>query len=131
MPQAELYAYAENAALYLHDAAARKGQIDLLKNNGKELFIAFIGSMAANLGLMVIYYYLHIKQEMFSEFDIPRFTTVAIVLTPVIAGLICYARNKKKDDASGAVIAVCLLSFAAAFVGCISGAALAAGVFGK
>ena len=102
-----------------------------MKNNGKELLIAAIGSLIANLGLMMIYYFLHIKQGLFSGFDIPRYTTVATVLTPVIAGLICYARHRKKDDTSGAVIAVGLLSFAAAFVGCISGAALAVSVFGK
>ena len=102
-----------------------------MKTNGKELLIAAIGSLIANLGLIMTYYYLHNKQGMFAGFDIPRFTTVAMVLTPVIAGLICYARHKKKDDTTSAVIAVSLMSFAAAFVGCVAGAAIAASAFGK
>ncbi len=103
----------------------------MLKNNGKEFFIAFIGALLANIALMMIYYYMHIKQSMFPQFDIPRFTTVAIVLTPVAAGIICYARHSKKDDTAGAVAAVALITLAAAFVGSVCGAAMAAGVFGK
>lgn len=103
----------------------------MLKNNGKELFTAFIGALLINLVLMVIYYYLHIKQKMFGGFDVPRFTTVATVLTPVVAGIICYARHKKKDDTIEAVIAVALISLAAAFIGSIGGAVIAAGIFGK
>jgi hypothetical protein len=103
----------------------------LLKNNGKEFFIAFIGAMLANIALMMIFYYLNVKQKMFAQLDVPRFTTVAVVLTPVVAGIICHARHKKKDDTAGAVIAVALITLASAFIGSVCGAAMAAAAFGK
>ena len=103
----------------------------MLKNNGKEIFIAFIGAMLANIALMMIFYYLNVKQKMFAQLDVPRFTTVAVVLTPVVAGIICHARHKKKDDTAGAVIAVALITLAAAFIGSVCGAAMAAAAFGN
>ncbi len=102
-----------------------------MKNNGKEFFIAFFGSLAANVGLMILFYYLHAKQGMFGGIDVARFTSIAIVITPLIAGIVCYARHKQKDDRTGAVAAVALMSFAAAFMGCICGAMIAANLFGK
>ncbi len=103
----------------------------MLNKNGKEYLTAFIGSAIINLVLMMIYYYLHVKQGVFSGFDIPRYTTVAIVLTPVIAGVICYFRHKKDDDRTGLIFPVALISFAAAFLGSILGAVIAANIFGK
>ena len=112
-------------------AVSQKGQINLLKNNGKEYFIAFCACVCANIAVMVLFYYLHATQGMFASLDVPRFTSIAVVMTPLIAGIICYARHKKKDDTTSAVIAVSLMSFAAAFVGCVAGAAIAASAFGK
>ena len=86
--------------------------------------------MLANIALMMIFYYLNVKQNMFAQLDVPRFTTVAVVFTPVVAGIICYARHKKKDDTAGAVIAVALITLAAAFIGSVCGAAMAAAAFG-
>ena len=103
----------------------------MLKNNGKEYFIAFCASVIANIAVMVLFYYLHAKQGLFASLDVARFTSIAVVMTPLIAGIVCYARHRKKDDTINAVIAVALLSFAAAFVGCVGGAAIAAGAFGK
>ena len=67
-----------------------------MKNNGKEYFINFLSSIAINLGLMVLYYYLHAKQGFLPGLDIPRFTTVTVVFTAFFAGLISYFRHKEK-----------------------------------
>lgn len=103
----------------------------MLKNNGKELFVTLLCSLTANIALMVLFYFLHVKQIMFAGLDVARYTSIAIVLTAVISGIVCYKRHKDKDDTIGAVLLASLLSFAAAFVGCISGAAIAAGIFGN
>ena len=103
----------------------------LLKNNSKEIFTAFFGSLVANIGLMMIYFYLHKNHGLFEGLDVARYTSIAVVITPLITGIICYARHKNKDDSVGAVITVSLISLAAAFIGCISGAVIAANIFGK
>ena len=103
----------------------------MLKNNSKEYFIAFCASVIANIAVMVLFYYLHAKQGLFASLDVARFTSIAVVMTPLIAGIVCYARHRKKDDTINAVIAVSLISFAAAFAGCVAGAAIAASAFGK
>ena len=103
----------------------------LLKNNSKEYFAAFFGSVIANIGLMMIYYLRHKNQGWFEGLDGARYTSIAVVFRPLIAGIICYARHKEKDDRAGAVITVALISFAAAFIGCVSGAAVSANLFGK
>lgn len=80
---------------------------------------------------MILFYYLHVKQEMFAGLDVARYTSVMIVLTAIVAGIVCYVKSKKKDGTTGAIISVSLISFVAAFAGCVSGAAIAANLFGK
>ena len=86
----------------------------------------FLTSLAADLGITALYYYLHTNKGFMPSFDIARFTTVAVVMTAFVAGLICYFRHKKKDDVYGAVFLSTLISFAGSFIGSISGAVLAA-----
>ncbi|MBO5577031.1 MAG: hypothetical protein IKH90_03880 [Ruminococcus sp.] len=100
----------------------------MLKKNRKELFIAFAASVLGDLVLMMVYYYLHNKQGVFPEFDIARATTVAIVLTAFIAGIICYVRHKKDDNPAGITMIAALCSFAGAFIGSVSGTVIAANI---
>ena len=103
----------------------------MVKNNGKEYFINFLASIAINLGLMVLYYYLHAKQSFLPGLDIPRFTTVTVVFTAFFAGLISYFRHKEKSDVHGAVFICTVVGFLGAFIGSVGGAAIAANLFGK
>ncbi len=102
-----------------------------MKNNGKEFFITFLASIAINLGLMVLYYYLHAKHGFMPGLDIPRFTTVTVVFTAFFAGLICYFRHKEKSDVHGAVFLCTVIGLLGAFIGSVGGAVTAANLFGK
>ena len=119
------------AALFLHAQAARKELISLLKNHGKEFFITLMITIAANLACMMVFFYLRKNGIMFREFDIARYTTIAVVFSAVIVCIIGIARHKKKNDTFEVVTLSTLISLVGSFIGSVSGAVISANIFGK
>jgi NADH:ubiquinone oxidoreductase subunit 2 (subunit N) len=88
-------------------------------------------TIAANLACMMVFFYLRKNGIMFREFDIARYTTIAVVFSAVIVCIIGIARHKKKDDTFEVVTLSTLISLVGSFIGSVSGAVISANIFGK